>query len=95
MILKKSFHKKTASCIAYQRHAQCGGFLRVDQTNWRRALQELIKATAFASSRLERRTVSYQNGLERFAPNVKQGFLVLSKNWSRFFQRCGKKKVWL
>ncbi|CAE7460825.1 unnamed protein product [Symbiodinium natans] len=47
MVLKKPAGVKSASWskVPYQRHKLGGGFLRKDQTKWRRNIQQLLKAT--------------------------------------------------
>ena len=47
LILKRPSTSKTTSCnqVPYQRHSEGTGVVRVDQTKWRRTIQELIKAT--------------------------------------------------
>ena len=96
MVLKKPVSNKTSSWnkIAYQRHSQGGGCLRVDQTKWRRTIQELIKASDTGIIKILKQDKFLPEWSGAVCPKCEAGVLgTLQQHAGRngLWHRCNKK----
>ena len=96
MVLKKPVSNKTSSWnkVAYQRHSQGGGCLRVDQTKWRRTIQELIKASDTGIIKILKQDKFLPEWSGAVCPKCEAGVLgTLQQHAGRngLWHRCNKK----